>query len=133
MPFLHELLRRVAARMDSGHDAEAFGRHTAELEAWMLEHASGGVASWIVFGFEKAGLLYHGWNVFDLSITEKGRRVLAALDRFPDPQPSFGTDDDGADKGGSGDGGSGDDPALTEEELRDRERRLRPFRFEYDD
>lgn len=90
VPFLHELLRRVAARTDALQDAEAFGRLTQELETWMFEHASGGVASWIIFGFERAGLLYHGWNVFDLTLTEKGRRVLAALDRFPDPRPGLG-------------------------------------------
>jgi hypothetical protein len=95
VPFLHELLRRIAARAAAVYDADAFSRRTAELEAWMLEHASGGVASWIVYGFERAGLLYHGWNVFDLSLTEKGRRVLAALDRFPDPQPAPSPVDDG--------------------------------------
>lgn len=92
VPFLHELLRRVAARTDSAHDADAFRRHSAELEAFLLRQASSGVASWIVYGFEKADLLYHGWNVFDLTIMEKGRRILAALDRFPDPQPGSGPD-----------------------------------------
>jgi hypothetical protein len=96
VPFLHELLRRVAARAHALNDADAFRRITQEFEAWMLEHASGGVASWIIYGFERAGLLYHGWNVFDLTLTEKGRRVLAALDRFPDPQPDLGLADDDA-------------------------------------
>lgn len=90
VPFLHELLRRVAARTDSLDDADAFQRHTEELEGWMLHHASGGVASWLLYGFHKADLLHHGWHVFDLSITEAGRRVLAALDRFPNPQPALG-------------------------------------------
>lgn len=103
VPFLHELLRRVAARTDSVHDADAFRRHSAELEAWLLQQGSSGVASWIVYGFERADLLYHGWNVFDLTIMDKGRRLLAALDRFPDPRPGFGAEDDGADAGDAAD------------------------------
>jgi hypothetical protein len=62
VPFLHELPRRVSARSDSLNDAEAFRRISQDFEAWMLEHASGGAASWIIYGFERAGLLYHGWE-----------------------------------------------------------------------
>lgn len=127
VPFLHELLRRVAERTDSVHDGEAFARHTASLEEWLLGQAASGVASWIVYGFEKAGLLYHGWNVFDLSITDAGRRILAALDRFPEPGPG-GLDGDTED----------DRERLTEEEIQEMVRDSdglgpMPFRFRYDD
>lgn len=132
VPFLHELLRRVAARTDSLDDSAAFQRHTEELEVWMLHHASGGVASWILYGFEKADLLYHGWNVFDLSITEKGRRVLAALDRFPDPQPRLGADDGEADDGEADDAADApDDVPPADPDPDPADDRLRPrFRFE---
>jgi hypothetical protein len=128
VPFLHELLRRVAERTDSVHDAETFSRHTRALEEWLLAQAESGVASWIVYGFEKAGLLYHGWNVFDLSITLPGRRILAALDRFPDPRPGFGDGSGGEDDEEDGPmddeiGGAGmpqGDPDIP------------PFRFKYD-
>ena len=119
VPFLHELLRRVAERSDAvSGDPETFRRLTEELETWIFEYASSGVASWIIFGFERAGLLYHGWNVFDLTITEKGRRVLAALDRFPDPQPSLGPADDDA-------------AYATDSDPPPRDERPAPFRFEY--
>lgn len=119
VPFLHELLRRVAERSDAvSGDPETFRRLTEEFEAWIFEYASGGVASWIIFGFERAGLLYHGWNVFDLTLTDKGRRVLAALDRFPDPQPGFALSDDDA-----------EDETVSDPPP--REERRAPFRFEY--
>jgi hypothetical protein len=125
VPFLHELLRRVAARTDSVDDSAAFQRHSEELEAWMLHHASGGVASWIVSGFQKADLLHHGWNVFDLSITEKGRRVLVALDRFPDPQPRLVSDDGEADDEDDAPNVPPPDPDPADDRLRPR------FRFEH--
>lgn len=130
VPFLHQLLRRVADRTDSVHDSAAFSRVSQELEEWLLAQSESGVASWIVYGFEKAGLLYHGWNVFDLSITDEGRRILAALDRFPDPRPGFG--------GGPDDGDADDDDRLTEDEIREMAKPSDglgppPFRFRYDD
>lgn len=130
VPYLHELLRRVAARTDSTHDGAAFSRLSQELEEWLLAQSESGVASWIVYGFEKAGLLYHGFNVFDLSITDKGRRLLAALDRFPDPEPGPGGLDGGAD--------DDDGERLTEDEIRDMTKPSDgmgppPFRFRYDD
>jgi hypothetical protein len=127
-PFLHELLRRVADRTDSVHDAKAFTRHTQALEEWLLAQSESGVASWIVYLFQKAGLLYHGWNVFDLSITDQGRRILAALDRFPNPEPEFGAAD-----GEAGDEGD----RLSEDEIREMAKDSdglgpMPFRFRYD-
>jgi hypothetical protein len=125
-PFLHELLRRVAERTDSVHDSASFSRVSQELEEWLLAQSESGVASWIVYGLEKAGLLYHGWNVFDLSITIEGRRILAALDRFPDPEPGLGGLD-GADA-------DDDREPLTEDEIREIVKPSPPpFRFRYDD
>ncbi len=96
VPVLHELLRRVVQRSDSVKDLDVFYREAQNFEQFLFSQSSSGMGSWMIYTLEKADLLYHGSNVLDVWITRKGRWLLEALDRFPNPQPDlkYGDDDD---------------------------------------
>jgi hypothetical protein len=57
-----------------------------------LLEGGGGWAEWLVYGLEQRDFVWHGFRQADLWITNKGRHVLHALERFgPSPgEPELG-------------------------------------------
>lgn len=86
VPLLHDVLRMVKLRSESPHDFEAFKHVSHAIEDRLLFHSAPALANWFVYALDRADLAYHNYNVMDLWITDKGRCVLDALDRFPDPR-----------------------------------------------
>ena len=89
VPVLREILAHVVRRSDSVTSHDVFSIASRALEEYMFSQASSGMTSWMVFALENAGLLFHGGHVLDLWITDRGRWLCAAMERFPNPQPGF--------------------------------------------
>jgi hypothetical protein len=77
---LRDLLRAARARSDATDDPAAFSEVSRGLEEFLT--AGGGWAEWLVYGLDQRGLVSHGFRQDDLRITDKGRWLLTALDRF---------------------------------------------------
>ena len=89
LPLLRDFLRAVSAWNDSGDDAER--RQSAHQSMRQLLNANGsaGMLSLFVHFLERANLVQHNFNLYDLWITPRGRWVLAGLERFG-PKPETG-------------------------------------------
>ena len=77
---LRDLLRVTQERTDATGDEAAFARASRTLEAVL--GGGGGWAEWLVYGLEQRGFVQHGFRQTDLLITEKGRLLLQAVERF---------------------------------------------------
>jgi hypothetical protein len=77
---LHDLLRSTQARSDATNDLAAFAQASRELEGLLA--GGGGCAEWLIYGLEQRGFIWHGFRQVDLWITEKGRLLLRAVERF---------------------------------------------------
>jgi hypothetical protein len=77
---LGDLLRAAEARTDATGDAAAFAQASRWLEALLA--GGGGWAEWLVYGLEQRGFVWHGFRQTDLWVTDKGRRLLRAVERF---------------------------------------------------
>lgn len=77
---LRDLLRAAAVRTDATGDAAAFDQASAHLED--LLDGGGGWAEWVVYGLEQRGFVWHGFRQVDLWVTDKGRALLRAVERF---------------------------------------------------
>jgi hypothetical protein len=83
LPLLREMLQAAAARSDAASGpAEAFRAQTEVVENLLSQSTRAGYACWFVYALERADLLTHGFNVTDIWITERGRKVLAGLLRW---------------------------------------------------
>jgi hypothetical protein len=87
---LHDLLRAAEARTDATGDPAAFSQASHRLEALLAE--GGGWAEWLVYGLEQRGFVWHGFRQADLWVTDKGRLLLRAVERYgqrpaPDAEP----------------------------------------------
>ncbi len=80
---LRDLLRAARQRTDATCDGAAFALASRELEKLLA--GGGGWAEWLVYGLEQRGLVQHGFGQSDLLITERGRLLLQAVERF-DPE-----------------------------------------------
>jgi hypothetical protein len=84
---LRDLLRAAAARVEATGDAAAFAQASRRLEA--LLDGGGGWAEWLVYGLEQRGFVWHGFRQGDLWVTDKGRLLLRAVERFgPGAEPT---------------------------------------------
>jgi hypothetical protein len=73
----------------------AFSQASRRLEALLA--GGGGWAEWLVYGLEQRDFVWHGFRQVDLWITDKGRLLLRAVERFgpgepPDAEPSAAAD-----------------------------------------
>lgn len=78
---LRDVLRTAQDKADRPHDAEAW-RRISEL---LGSEGRPGLGEWFVYFLEARGLIYHGFRVTDLYITERGRVLLRAIERFGGP------------------------------------------------
>lgn len=79
---LRDFLQAAQERSDAVDDETAFGRASRALEAVLPLDAAPGFACWFVYGMQQRGLIWHGFNMTDVWITDKGRWLLKAMHRF---------------------------------------------------
>jgi hypothetical protein len=87
LPFLRDFLRLVVERTDGVQDAERHGRAYRALVELLQSAGSSAVQSWFVYALDRAELITHGFNLYDVWVMDRGRWVLDALERFPEPPP----------------------------------------------
>jgi hypothetical protein len=97
VPFLRDVLLLVKARSEATTDWETFVRASHALDIRLQLDTASVLANWFVYMLDRANFVHHNYNVSDLWITDKGRALLDALERFPDPalleDASDGSDD----------------------------------------
>jgi hypothetical protein len=69
---------------------------------FLRRSASTAVQSWFVYALDKADLVTHGFNLYDILMMDRGWWLLDGLERFPDPPPP---PDEGAEPGAAPDRG----------------------------
>lgn len=82
LELLVRFLRAVRKRSDSTQDAAAFASASRELEACLPLQAQPAFADWFVYGLDQRNLVSHNFRVTDVWITDKGRWLLDAMERF---------------------------------------------------
>jgi len=87
---LGDLLRAAVERTDATDDPAAFSQASRRLEALLA--GGGGWAEWLVYGLEQRDFVWHGFRQVDLWVTDKGRLLLRAVERYgqgsaPDAEP----------------------------------------------
>ena len=80
---LRGFLRAVVERTDATGDEAAFALASRGLEALLA--SGGGWAEWLVYNLDQRDFVQHGFRQADLLITERGRLLLQAIERF-DPE-----------------------------------------------
>lgn len=77
---LRDLLHATQARSDTANDPAAFADASRRVEALLAEGSAW--AEWVVFGLEQPGFVWHGFRQTDLWVTDKGRLLLQAIERY---------------------------------------------------
>lgn len=80
---LRNLLRAVVERTDAIGDGAAFALASRRLESLLVD--GNGWAEWLVYNLDQRDFVQHGFRQSDLLITERGRLLLQAIERF-DPE-----------------------------------------------
>ncbi len=88
IPFLRDFLRLVDKRTNVASDSDKFRQASVELETFLRNSASSAVQSWFVYALDKADLIMHGFNLYDILMMDRGWWLLDGLERFPEPPPS---------------------------------------------
>ena len=101
VPFLRDFLRLVDRRTNGASDSEVFRQASVDLEAFLRNSSSSAVQSWFVYALDKADLITHGFNLYDILMMDRGWWLLDGLERFPEPPPP----DEDAEPGAAADGG----------------------------
>lgn len=91
LPLLRDILRLIVERTDGVSDPERFQSANEGIKALLDANGSTGMRSWFVYALDRADLIMHGFNLYDVWIMDKGRWVLDGLERYPE---SPGTEDD---------------------------------------
>jgi hypothetical protein len=86
LPLLREFLQAVQDRTEAVNDSEAGSRALRAVEACLSLNTAPGLASWFVYGLEQQDLIWHGFRLTDVWITDKGRWLLEAIKRLPPPE-----------------------------------------------
>jgi hypothetical protein len=87
LPFLRDFLRLVAERTDGVQDTERFRRASEGVVELLRGAGAPAMRSWFVYALDKADLVMHGFNLYELSIMVRGRWILVGLERFPEAPP----------------------------------------------
>jgi hypothetical protein len=85
LPFLRDFLRLVVERSDGVGDTERFRRASQSLTELLRGAGSPAMQSWFVYALDRANLVMHGFNLYDVLIMDRGRWLLEGLERFPKP------------------------------------------------
>lgn len=83
---LRDFLDLVRRRGEATANAVAFSEHSRALERFTdatLSNAT--VGHWFILGLEQRGSINHGLRVTDVWITDRGRKLLNALNQFQQP------------------------------------------------
>ena len=82
---LRGILRAAQDRADRASDAETFAEASRRISDLLGPEGRAGLGEWFVYFLEGRGLIRHGFRVTDLDITERGRALLRAIERFGRP------------------------------------------------
>jgi hypothetical protein len=92
LPLLRDFLRLVVERTDGVQDTARFRRASERIVELLGSNGSTGMRSWFVYALDRAGLVMHNFNLYDVLIMDRGRSLLDGLERFPQPPPVLGED-----------------------------------------
>ncbi len=87
LPFVRDFLRLVVDRTDGVKNTERFWRASEGLVELLQGDGSPAMRSWFVYTLDKADLIMHGFNLYDVLIMDRWRWLLDGLERFPGPPP----------------------------------------------
>lgn len=87
LPLLRDFLRLVAERTDATGDAERFRRASEQVKELLQSSGSPAMQSWFVYALDRADLIMHGFNLYDVLIMDRGRWLLDGFERFLEPPP----------------------------------------------
>jgi hypothetical protein len=87
LPLLRDFLRLVVERTDGVKDPERFRQASEKIVDLLGANGSTGMRSWFVYALDRAGLVGHSFNLYDVLIMDRGRWLLEGLERFPEPPP----------------------------------------------
>ncbi len=82
VPALRDFLRAARDRSDSTESAEAFDRASRSVESLLPLDDAPAQAAWFVYALLRADLVRHGFRLTDVWITDRGRLLLEALERY---------------------------------------------------
>src|SRR4051794_25684183 len=82
IPYLRNFLRLAVERSDGVQDAERFRRSSEELTELLQSAGSPAMQSWFVYALDRADLVMHNFNLYDVLVTDRGRWLLAGLELF---------------------------------------------------
>ncbi len=82
LPALRDFLRAARDRSDSTESAEAFDRASRSVESLLPLDDAPAQAAWFVYALLRADLVRHGFRLTDVWITDRGRLLLEALERY---------------------------------------------------
>lgn len=84
---LRDILRLVVDRSDAIADKDTERVRTAHqaLEELLQTAGSPALQSWFVYALDKADLVLHNYNRYDLLIADRGQWLLDGLQRFSEP------------------------------------------------
>jgi hypothetical protein len=87
LPFLRDILRLILERSDAIADKDEERIRNAHQAVIQLLKKAGSPAmqSWFVYALDKADLVQHEFNLYDLLIADRGQWLLDGLERFPEP------------------------------------------------
>jgi hypothetical protein len=87
LPFVRDFFRLVVDRTDRVKNTERFWRASEGLVELLQDDGSPVMRSWFVYALDKADLIMHGFNLYDVLIMDRWRWLLDGLERFPGPPP----------------------------------------------
>jgi hypothetical protein len=101
--FLRDFLRLVVERSNAiaDQDTSRVRKVHGSIEEMLQNAGSPALQSWFVYSLEKADLVLHNYNRYDLLIADRGQWLMDGLERFPEPPT---TDDAVGDQDRIGDG-----------------------------
>src|SRR4051794_14990733 len=68
LPLLRDFLRLVVERTDGVQDPERFRRASERIAELLGTNGSTALRSWFVYALDRAGLVMHGFNLYDVLI-----------------------------------------------------------------
>jgi hypothetical protein len=80
LPLLRDFLRLVVEHTDGVKDDERFRRASVALVELLRTAGSGAMRSWFVYALDKADLIMHNFNLYDILIMDRGRWLLDGLE-----------------------------------------------------
>lgn len=81
IPLLVRFLRLVNDRTDSLSDPDRYKEADKALTDFIESTGSPSLMCWFIYFLEKLDFVTHGFNIFDVTILEKGRNLVSAFER----------------------------------------------------